>query len=206
MGQVRARVLLGAALVTASIMVGLGWWVNPPAVEAENSHKQIILRAKGLASVTWGGTVGSLFSTASYDTTDYPNPRSEQSRSLRGPMVCWSKLDRVISFGNPAADYGNPGAAQVVSVFIQHASNDLESDYVNLMYLSSANRTARGTGFPQSAPGLTSATTVDDSLSLAAVTDGAFGRYLRARVITTAQQLSVPIGIFCDVSGDSLVR
>ena len=185
--------------------------------QADNSHKLIDLRGAGLASITFAfGPGGILFSTSGVDTTDYPNARAEQRRSLRGPLLCWTKLDnQVISFGTTT------NANPFVSVFIQDAANDLDSQYTNLMYLSSANNTARTSGFSTAlttganTAGVTtldSAISVADSLSLAAITNGAFGRYLRARFVVTpglftlSSSLGIRATVQCEISGDSILR
>lgn len=192
-----------------AVFLGVHFGLTP--AEADNSYKQIVLRGKLLSSIAWSAagstdTVGSLFSTAAYDTTDFPNDIPTQSRSMRGPLVCWTMLDQLFSTGVTAD-------SSAVSVFIQHAPENLESMYVNLMYLSSENRTTRGTGLTVGRASLDSQSRIVDSLGLAAVTDGAFGRYLRARFIITTQggsginrNTGVRAWVRCDLSGDSRIQ
>lgn len=197
--------LIVGLVMVIGLMGVVGW---STLAQADGTHKLITLRGKLLASITWssagsGETLGSLFSTASYDTTDEPYARPDQRKSVRGPMLCWTKLDQVISI----SQLGSP----VVSVFIQHAPSDTENEYTNLMYLTSANRVVRGNGFQTGVGGqgttLNSQSTVVDSLSLAAVTDGAFGRYIRGRFILTGYGITrnegVRASLFCEVSGDT---
>ena len=196
-----------------AVVVGLGGLtLLVQDATAFNSHKLVTLRGKLLASIVWSpaGTdgLGSLFSTSSYDTSDYPNSRPEQERSMRGPIICWSRLDQLISMGSTTI-----GNTATVSVFIQHAPNDVEGEFVNLMYLSSGNRGNRGSGFGANQFGgqatLTSTMIVVDSYALAAVSDGAFGRYIRARFQGNASNngdVGVRAWVMCDIAGDSIVK
>lgn len=208
--MVRVATLLSMALIIGAIFYG----VEINKADANNSYKQIILRGKLLSSIAWSSsgstdTVGSLFSTAAYDTTDFPNDRPDQSRSMRGPLVCWTALDQLVSLGISVAGAGS----SQVSVFIQHAPNNVEAEFSDLMYLSSANRQGRTNGFSVGRASLDSTTRLVDSLALAAVTDGAFGRYIRARFILTAgvggginKNEGYRAWVHCTLSGDSLIR
>lgn len=196
----------GLAVVLGMLLVDV---VGVPTATAFNSHKLITLRGRGLASIVWtagggqGENLGSLFSTASYDTSAFPNARPEEERNLHGPIVCWTKLDELISLGGAVSGV-------FVSVFVQHAPLDLESYYTDFLYLSSSNRAARATGMSAGVPTLESNISVADSKGLAAETDGAFGRYLRARFQLSGtggnRNVGVRASVECDVMGNSLIR
>lgn len=201
-------------IVALAAFVGIS--IGPPSLLADNSYKRIIMRGKLLSSIGWSAagsteTVGSLFSTAAYDTADYPNDRPDQSRSMRGPLVCWARLDQIASAGVGTNNGAN------VSVFIQHAPNNVEGEWTNLMYLSSENRLAAtpNNGLARGRSTLDSQMNTTDSLAMAVTTDGAFGRYLRARfILTGAGSLTPGINrnegfrawVHCDQSGDSRIQ
>ena len=180
------------------MILGVTWGVVP--ARADNSYKQITLRGTGLASITW---VGGLFSTGSYDTVDYSNPRAEQGRSMRGPLICWGINGSNVSFGL------NTNANPFVSVFIQHAPTDTEALYRDFMVLNSLNSLTLGTGFVTPGTTLTSGS-ANNEVALAVQSGGAFGRYLRARFVRNGGSASgdfgVQYGVLCDLSGDSIIR
>ena len=70
--RTRTKVLVAMLVVSGAL------WMSTTA-SAFNSHKLIELRARGLASIVWsagggqGENLGSLFSTATYDTGAFAN-------------------------------------------------------------------------------------------------------------------------------------